>query len=80
MFDPVLSSADIKVLMHLGMHAVGGSDDAAQAGGNARQVDENTATLFYMPHCEAELTDELLAANWGEGRLSRIAIIGAQCC
>lgn len=32
-------------------------------------------TLFFMPHCELQLYDNLLGANWGEG-LRRMAILG----
>ena len=32
--------------------------------------------LFIMPHCELELYDAVLAANWDAGRLSTIAILG----
>ena len=29
-------------------------------------------TLFYMPHCEAELYDSLLRSNWNENQLSNL--------
>lgn len=32
--------------------------------------------LFIMPHCELELYDAVLAANWDAARLAAIAIIG----
>lgn len=37
--------------------------------GGARRVLE--PTFFYMPHCEKELYDALLRANWGGSRRSR---------
>jgi hypothetical protein len=43
----------------------------------ARSV--TAATLFYMPHCEAGLYDNLLAANWSRAALPRIAILGNRC-
>ena len=33
-------------------------------------------TLFYMPHCEAVLYDNLLKANWSRASLPLLAIIG----
>ena len=39
-------------------------------------------TLFYLPHCEAELCDHLLAANAAARALRRIAVLGNcfRCC
>ncbi|XWS56999.1 hypothetical protein CRYUN_Cryun09bG0133800 [Craigia yunnanensis] len=33
-------------------------------------------TLFFMPHCEAELCNNLLQANWGVESLNRVALFG----
>lgn len=33
-------------------------------------------TFFFMPHCEAELTDNLLAANIAAGMLQNVVILG----
>ena len=39
-------------------------------------------TLFYLPHCEAELCDNLLAANAAARTLRRTAVLGNcfRCC
>lgn len=67
-FDPVFSCEDRAALQRLGCVVT------EQDEGGARRVQRRT--LFYMPHCEAELTDALLAANWGPGQLSQLVIIG----
>lgn len=33
-------------------------------------------TLFYLPHCEAELCDNLLAANVAARTLRRVGVLG----
>lgn len=35
-----------------------------------------TPTLFYMPHCDCHLYNNLLKANWGSHQLHKIAILG----
>ncbi|DBB04345.1 TPA: sensitivity to red-light reduced protein, variant 2 [Trebouxia sp. C0004] len=35
-----------------------------------------TPTLFYMPHCDCHLYNNLLKANWGPHQLRKIAILG----
>ncbi len=39
-------------------------------------VPEGQQTLFIMPHCEMELYDAILAANWSAASLARLAILG----
>ena len=33
-------------------------------------------TLFYMPHCDCHLYNNLLKANWSPQQLCKIAILG----
>ncbi|XP_020585404.1 LOW QUALITY PROTEIN: protein SENSITIVITY TO RED LIGHT REDUCED 1 [Phalaenopsis equestris] len=67
-FDPVLSAVECAVLAALGCRVI--------------TVDEcgrrETAmpTIYYMPHCEAMLYDNLLDANWKPVMLRRMVVIG----
>jgi hypothetical protein len=68
--------ADAAVLPALGVSVA--SEEAARACWVAAHP-----TLFFMPHCEAELTDALLAANAAAGTLCNVAVLGnscARCC
>ena len=67
-YDPVFTPLDRAVLARCGI-AVAARDE----GG--RRVAAHP-TLFFMPHCEAPLTDALLAANVAAGTLARVAILG----
>ncbi|GIL91359.1 hypothetical protein Vretimale_17714 [Volvox reticuliferus] len=59
LYDPAFDDVDRLALEQLGLQVVDVDEGAA------RRVVE--PTFFYMPHCEAELYDALLRANWGGG-------------
>ncbi len=67
-YDPVFTDIDGDVLQQLDVHVIPTNEKGR------RVVTE--PTLFYLPHCEAELTDALLEANWREGQLLNVIIIG----
>lgn len=68
-FDPVLTAAECAAMEALGC-SVARIDDRGR-----RRADR--PTLFYMPHCEAALYDNLLAANWGHpSSLGRMVVLG----
>jgi hypothetical protein len=67
-FDPVFSPLDAAVLRVLGFTVL-----TADEGGRRLAA---APTLFFMPHCEAQLTDALLEANAGGGTLGGVAILG----
>ncbi|MQM14482.1 hypothetical protein Taro_047414 [Colocasia esculenta] len=68
-FDPVLSAAECAVVEALGCRV------ARVDEGGRRVVDR--PTLFYMPHCEAVLYDNLLATNWGRpSALRKMVVLG----
>ncbi|KAJ6799252.1 protein SENSITIVITY TO RED LIGHT REDUCED 1 [Iris pallida] len=67
-FDPVLSSAECDTMEELGF-SVMRADERGR-----REV--KVATLFFMPHCELQLYDSLLEANWGSEGLKKMAILG----
>ncbi|KAG6404868.1 hypothetical protein SASPL_132445 [Salvia splendens] len=68
LFDPIISLTESKVLTSLGCTVLSINEQ-----GRRRAV---KPTLFFMPHCEAELYDNLLEANWEVGRLNQLVIFG----
>lgn len=67
-FDPVFTPLDAALLRHWGFTVPPHNDAAARA--------VTARTLFYMPHCEGWLYDNLLAANWAPAAMRRIIILG----
>ncbi|XP_042008003.1 protein SENSITIVITY TO RED LIGHT REDUCED 1-like isoform X2 [Salvia splendens] len=68
LFDPIISLTESKVLTSLGCTVLSINEQ-----GRRRAV---KPTFFFMPHCEAELYDNLLEANWEVDRLNRLVIFG----
>lgn len=67
-FDPVLSAVECAVLVSLGCTVI-----ANDECGRREAADP---TLFYMPHCEAVLYDNLLSSNWKPAMLRRMIVLG----
>ncbi|CAL5331300.1 unnamed protein product [Camellia sinensis] len=67
-FDPILSCTETRVLESLGCSVLSVNEQGR------RQALK--PTLFFMPHCEAELYDNLLQANWRSDMLNRIILFG----
>lgn len=67
-FDPILSASESRVLEALGCSVLSVDEQGR------RQASK--PTLFFMPHCEAGLYDNLLHANWGTERLNNIVLFG----
>ncbi|KFK27482.1 sensitivity to red light reduced protein [Arabis alpina] len=67
-FDPVLSATESSVLESLGCTVLSVNEQARR--------EALKPTLFFMPHCEANLYSNLLQANWKMDRLSNIALFG----
>lgn len=67
-FDPIISLIESKVLNSLGCSVLSINEQGRRAA--------LKPTLFYMPHCEVELYDNLLEANWGTDRLNRLVLFG----
>lgn len=38
------------------------------------------STVFYMPHCDCHLYNNVLRANWSPQQLCKIAILGMLSC
>lgn len=67
-FDPVFSPRDHAILPLLGI-------DIIKENENGKRI-ATQPTLFFMPHCESDLTENLLAANIASKTLENVIIIG----
>ncbi|KAG7673094.1 hypothetical protein Ndes2526B_g05337 [Nannochloris sp. 'desiccata'] len=67
-FDPVFSLHDHLILPLCGI-------DIIKENENGRRIAKQP-TLFFMPHCEADLTDSLLTTNVASETLQNVVIIG----
>ncbi|KAH0469207.1 hypothetical protein IEQ34_002439 [Dendrobium chrysotoxum] len=67
-FDPVLSAVECAVLEALGCRLI----VVDECGRRETAV----PTIFYMPHCEAALYDNLLDANWKPVMLRKMVVLG----
>lgn len=67
-FDPVFTSLDTALLRMFNIEVLEENDSGKYA--------VTGPTLFYMPHCDCHLYNNLLKANWGPRQLCKIAILG----
>ncbi|KAJ4975369.1 hypothetical protein NE237_000475 [Protea cynaroides] len=67
-FDPVLSTTEARVLEALGCQVLSVDEQGR------RQALK--PIMFFMPHCEAVLYDNLLQANWKAGFLTKMVVFG----
>lgn len=67
-FDPVISLAESRVLAALGCSVLTVNEQGRRQA--LRPM------MFFMPHCEAELYDNLLEANWRPDLLNNITLFG----
>ncbi|KAJ1814030.1 hypothetical protein LPJ75_002943 [Coemansia sp. RSA 2598] len=67
-FDPVTSDCDIEVLSKLGVSAIPENEEAKRRA--------SRKTLFFMPHCEQFLYENVVAANWSKETLGRVMVVG----
>ncbi|KAF6260142.1 hypothetical protein COO60DRAFT_923871 [Scenedesmus sp. NREL 46B-D3] len=68
LYDPAFGEADALLLQALGLAVIGANEEGR------RGVDG--PTLFYLPHCEATLTDNLLCANARADQQCCLALLG----
>lgn len=68
-YDPIFCDSEKEALVELGCVVLETNNDGNFA------CDKSRMTLLYMPHCEAELYNNVIAANWAP-HLSRVCIIG----
>ncbi|KAJ2601321.1 hypothetical protein GGF39_001308 [Coemansia sp. RSA 1721] len=67
-FDPVTTDRDLAVLEKLNISVIPENEEAKRTA--VRR------TLFFMPHCEQFLYENVVAANWSKETLSRTMLIG----
>ncbi|KAM1787536.1 hypothetical protein ACFX11_037921 [Malus domestica] len=67
-FDPVLSATETRVLEALGCTVLSINEQGRRRA--------QKPMMFFMPHCEAELYDNLLQANWEVQLLDCIVLFG----
>lgn len=67
-FDPVLSKTECQVLESFGCTILSINEQGRR---NVLKP-----TLFFMPHCEVELYNNLMQANWSADSLKHIALFG----
>lgn len=67
-FDPIISLTESKVMEELGCRVLSVNEQGK------RQV--TNPILFFMPHCEAELYENLLKTNWRCDMLNQIVLLG----
>ncbi|KAI3707279.1 hypothetical protein L6452_25661 [Arctium lappa] len=67
-FDPIISLTESKVLEELGCRVLSVNEQGKRQAVNP--------ILFFMPHCEAELYENLLKTNWRYNMLNQIVLLG----
>ena len=67
-FDPILSATESRVLESLGCSVLSVNEQGCRRA--------TKPLLFYMPHCEAGLYNNLLQANWELELLNHIVLFG----
>lgn len=67
-YDPVLSQSERKVMADMGCLPIAVDEKGSRS--------ISRPTLFYMPHCEDWLYDNVLQANWVPHTLHQLVILG----
>jgi len=67
-YDPVFTPLDEAVLPRCGLTITAHNEEGKRVA--------TLPTLFFMPHCEVELTENLLQANVAAGTLGNVVILG----
>ncbi|KAK7283932.1 hypothetical protein RIF29_13682 [Crotalaria pallida] len=67
-FDPILSVTESRVLEAFGCSVISMNEHGKR--------EALKPIMFFMPHCEAELYNNLLQANWKPELLSNVVILG----
>jgi hypothetical protein len=66
-FDPVLSNSDKEILKALNYEILSQNKEGSYL--------VQQSTLFYLPHCPKQITNNLLFSNWTPDQLSKVFLI-----
>lgn len=67
-FDPILSATECRVMESFGCSVLSVNEQGRRCA--------QKPTMFFMPHCEAELYNNLLQENWTVELLNRVVLFG----
>ncbi|GFQ88071.1 SRR1-like protein [Trichonephila clavata] len=67
-YDPIFSMEEKTVLRDIGLNVLNVNEEGKRTASNQ--------TIFFMPHCDLPLYNNLLWANWKKEKLSKLIIIG----
>ncbi|GFV19628.1 SRR1-like protein [Trichonephila clavipes] len=67
-YDPIFSTEEKTVLRDLSLNVLNINEGCKRTASNQ--------TIFFMPHCDLPLYNNLLWANWKKEKLSKLIIIG----
>ncbi|KAF5330962.1 hypothetical protein D9619_005996 [Psilocybe cf. subviscida] len=73
LYDPVFSADDSVLFSAMNMHVLPWANSAPEYA-----LDKETPTLWFMPHCDMELYEALLRANWTPESLASCFLLGNQ--
>jgi hypothetical protein len=66
-FDPVITNCDIEILSKLNCQVLSENKEG--------QYSIEKTTLFYLPHCPKQITNNLLYSNWNAESLKNLILI-----
>jgi len=67
-YDPVLSKEEIAIALNDGVSVIEVNEECRRS--------VTTKTLFYMPHCDRPMYDNVLWANWDPDIIDKVLILG----
>jgi hypothetical protein len=77
LYDPIFNQNDIYLLTELFKFKISNSNEKClRSVHSTLETKKNVLNIFYMPHCEKTMYNNLLYSNWSKACLSTILIIG----
>lgn len=68
LFDPILGPSEVEVAAKLGFDVIPENEQGRHL--------VSRRTIFFMPHCDLHLYNNLLASNWGRDSLPKLLVLG----